>query len=679
MQQMQRQMVGPHGLPIDPLTGCEEPPGFYDMLSPAATSVPYPGSADLQTTEVLLDGEVGSFAISPKGGFPQTTIKGVYSSALRNKRVFPTTSQFGIPAPQGLNKLHAIRLRHLTVPDNLPNVSPETQNRIYINTMHLLDDFELRYNNFVCEVPRGNYFDITHLLSEVDTALDNLRYNPPTGQTFDSSLHRFIVPRQQFVTVVDTDQNRVAIKNLGTTSLNKRSVVYASDSSFSYVKKDNTIANIDVSTATVFESTFTVRAEETPISMLKQPISGVKQVYVDSSLAFPGITNVTSSSARYLRFVEFQVKSGGHNLAVGDRVELNGVDISGGTTDHLHIAYVKRGTDQMDTLRIYVETDTSKTETITVSSNENDLFITILDRCEKNLAPLLGFRHHTRLGFGCDVSSAGVDQPIFVDEACVIRGGVRTLMDSSLINRDVVFTATHSPLFAIQTYTNSKLKITNILRERDDSNDLDRISNFNVYDGSFSYTSVLYVQGNSIHGFTKKIDGSDYSFSGSNSMRIDAADSSGGDNHPQQNYDHAILSYKNIQEDTSFGSFLKLSNHGITFGTAMANMSHLNHFAYIHLVHNGEQLGSIQSPQNNSGRIYFAKIVLDRAAAGATSRIYNIPGNAIHVFNNPKREVLHGNEEDSSAYVVTVYDQLERVMNLNGEEWDFVLEFVSYR
>ena len=76
MQQMQRQMVGPHGLPIDPLTGCEEPPGFYDMLSPAATSVPYPGSADLQTTEVLLDGEIGSFAISPKGGFLKLRSKG---------------------------------------------------------------------------------------------------------------------------------------------------------------------------------------------------------------------------------------------------------------------------------------------------------------------------------------------------------------------------------------------------------------------------------------------------------------------------------------------------------------------------------------------------------------------------------------------------------------------------
>ena len=160
------------------MTGCEQPPAFYQALSPAVTSVPNPGVQE-PVSNVLLDGEIGTFPITRHGGFPTPTIKATYSSSPALAHAPPRPAEFGFGPVPGVQRLHAVRLREISIPDNLPNVSAGTNDRLYINTMAADLSFNLLYQNFVCRVPASNYVSLPILLAEVDNALTTMRYYEP--------------------------------------------------------------------------------------------------------------------------------------------------------------------------------------------------------------------------------------------------------------------------------------------------------------------------------------------------------------------------------------------------------------------------------------------------------------------------------------------------------------------
>lgn len=709
--------LGPHGRPIDYMTGCEQPPAFYQALSPAVTSVTNPGVTE-PVSNVLLDGEIGTFPITRHGGFPTPTIKATYSSVLRSRTRHPDPAEFGFGPVPGVQRLHAVRLREISIPDNLPNVRAGTNDRLYINTMAADMSFNLLYQNFVCRVPTSNYLSLPILLAEVDNALSTMRYYEP-GKGLEADHgdatswlehHAYVRPLRELTTVFDEKSSIVGIASYGKRDDNRSNVgAY-------FYNADGTTSD-EYDTALEGHMNFvshTVRAEETTSRQGEEVISDLTLVDVSVNDAF----DISAAISNYsLRFLEFKVNPGQHNLAVGDRVEIHDVslaDVSAGlaSTSGLagtkYVSYVLRGQGSStlkDTLRVYLYTKHDAGYQSTDISLGASPKIVILDKCEANIGPMLGFRHHTRLGIGCKVRG-GEHLPIVADEACVTRGVLKS--DRTPATTNIQFKAIASPLLPPQTYDKSRFE--------DESNSDNRfkfdyttsvgrqidLQNLQEDDGA----SLLVLNGaapESFRGDDYKVNSAVFGLNGLDTLGkirspnhivvdvgglvVDSIDDilSNTVTNEIHVYPEAYWGWQSQLgrvEDTVRGT----SDWALTFGLAAASLSRLNQFAFVRLTRNGQQLGNIVCPQGRrTGNTYFAKVHFDRLVDGGMGRTLVTATGGVHVFPQPVREVgLGGSDLDphsapSELYVIELFNQNEQRLNVRGHEWDLILEFVNFR
>lgn len=698
------QPIGPHGRPIDYMTGCEEPPAFHQSLSPAAMSVNNPGIFE-PVEDVILDGDVGKFQITRHGGFPTPTIKAVISSALRTRSRHPDPAEFGFGPCPGIKNLHALRLREISIPDSLPNVSRHN-NRLYINTFFFDNDYNLIFQNFVTEVPISNYLNVNHLLASVDNALDLLRFHPP-GEGLEENhadqhaewgpQYSQVRPPLSLSTTFDQKRSRVGIAAFG--SVNARFV--KDTKNISYMDGGSLT---DVSVADIKTPTHTVRAEQTTSPGSTEKISNVHIVDVSATKAIDSAITTVS----HLRFLEFQVSPGRHNLAVGDRVTVHDISLAdtlGGTglkltnPEMFHVAYVRKGgLNNNDVIRTYLYTDPSGVESTVVELGANPRIV-IQDLAENNIGPLLGFRHHTRLGLGVDLVD-GEHDPFLNDEACVTPGAVEL---SRIVGGDkaLTFKSTSQPLFPPQIYAKSKNIDGNTVSQTFESADVDRKGDLARLDPSFG-ASLLIVNGDRTGGhdlkaaefFVPGIHNNSTELISSNVLRIPEigsfklndvladASTATADNDSHV-YPQSWWGWKKDPGSTTVRQ--NMSSWAVTFGTAMINMSHLNQYVLVRVTRHGEQLGSIVTPQSRrTGYKYLAKLHFLRSLDGGTGRLFTTATGGLHVFSNPVREdALTTSPDDGTppdeTYTIELLDQNERRLDVSGDDWDFVLEFISFR
>lgn len=697
--------TGPHGQSVYHMTGCEHLPSFTPSLSPAVMSINKPGvlNTDPITEDVILDGDVGKFQITRHGGFPTPTIKAVISSALRTRSRHPDPAEFGFGTCPGVKNLHALRLREISIPDSLPNVS-RYNNRLYINTFFFDGDYNLVFQNFVTEVPVSNYLNVNHLLASIDNALDFLRYHP-AGEGLEEnhadqhaewgSKYSQVRPPLSLSTTFDQKRNRVGIAAFG-----KLASRFEKDTTkISYL--DGTTLT-DVSVADIKFPTHTVRAEQTTSPGATEKISNVHIVDVSATKAID--SNIAGVS--HLRFLEFEVSPGRHNLAVGDRVTIHDVSLADPipslaltTPEMFHVAYLRKGgLNNNDVIRTYLYTDTSTSVESTVVELGANPRIVIQDLAENNIGPLLGFRCHTRLGLGVDLE--GGHDPFLNDEACVTPGAVE-LSRTDGGTKALTFKSTLQPLFPPQTYAKSKNSVIASSQTFLSDNVEDRSGNLAMIDASFG-ASVLVVNGDTTgtHAlkaaefFVPGVDSVSTELISSNVLRVPQsgsldlntvlADTSTAiadkDSHV---YPQSWWGWKKDPESTTVRP--NMSSWAVTFGTAMVNMSHLNQYVLVRVTRNGQQLGSIVTPQSRrTGHKYLAKLHFLRNLDGGTGRLFATATGGLHVFPNPVREdALTTSPNDGTPpdemYTVELLDQTERRLDVSGDDWDFVLEYICFR
>lgn len=695
--------VGPHGRPIDYMTGCEEPPAFHQSLSPAAMSVRNPGVHE-PIEDVILDGEVGNFQITRQGGFPTPTIKAVVSSALRTRSRHPDPAEFGFGTCPGVKNLHALRLREISIPDNLPNVSRHN-NRLYINTVFFDDDYDMIFQNFVTEVPISNYLNVNHLLASVDNAIEYLRYHPAREGLEENHADQHaewgvkyskIRPPLSLSTTFDEKRSRVGIASFGKTTARFVKDIFE----ISYMESGIVY---DVSFANVKFPTHTIRAEETTSPGSTEKISNVKIVDVSIADAVrPGFPTGSGDPKR-LRFLEFEVPPGRHNLAVGDRVMIHDVSfvLSFTPPEMWHVAYVRKGAlKSNDVLRVYLYTASTGAAASTAVELGANPRIEILDLAQNNIGPMLGFRHHTRLGLGADLVNGG-HNPFLTDVACVSPGAVE-LSHVHGGSKALTFKTTSQPLFPPQTYGKSKNNDVSMSQVFESENVEDRASNLNTLDNSFG-ACLLVVNGDtgSSHDlkaaefFVPGIHSTDTELISSNVLRVPesalqfnlntvlADTTSAAGELASHVYPQSFWGWKRKPEDA--GVHRNMSNWAVTFGTAALNMSHLNQYVLVRVTRNGEQLGSIVTPQSRrTGNRYLAKLHFLRSLDGGTGRLFTTASGGLHVFQNPVREdSLTTSPDDGTppdeTYTIELLDQNERRLDISGDEWDFVMEYISFR
>lgn len=703
-------------------TGCEHPPSFPRSLSPAVHTVSHLGAEPHSepTTHVLLDGEIGAFSgISRHGGFPTPTHKGVYSSSLRSRRRHPNPASFGFGGFPGVKDLHGVRLREISVPDSLPNVTLST-NRLYINTFFFdnSSNMNLCFQNFVTEIPVNNYLNAPHLLSAVENALGFLRYHAEDKgleedhgsnieyDTFEEN--NFIHPPMHFTTSYDVIRNRVAIGSYG--KVDTRFKKFDQDDTEIYHYVGGTILE-DISLSGIVLPSFTVRAEPTTSRGFTEKISNVKIVDVSYTDAIKDDNTVSTT----FRFLEFSVAPGLHNLAVGDRVKLLDVSIAGTTaavdsTSVRHVAYVRKGkgAKDSDVLRLYLYTNaTGPVVDTTVELGDNPR-ISILDKGLNNVAPMLGFRHHTRLGLGCKIRNVVEEEfPFTADNACVSRGSVeltRNDVTSGSSQTYLTFKSVAQPLFPPQTHDKGKDKTPATATFQYDNVE-NRSYDLGVLDtscGAALYVNNVFDQGLAQNNFPvardvsiKEINNTtvpdNNELRSANCIRVKRATSEWTDDFSSLTY--LTTSFENLVYPTAYWGWKKeavdvsfyngISNWDVTFGTANLSMSHLNQYALVRLVRNGEQLGNIVTPQSRrTGKKYLAKLHFRRGIEGETGRLTTISTGGVHVFKSPVREdsvsTTGGDDSPDELYTIELVDQHENLLEVNGEEWDFALEFLSF-
>jgi hypothetical protein len=73
-----------------------------------------------------------------------------------------------------------------------------------------------------------------------------------------------------------------------------------------------------------------------------------------------------------------------------------------------------------------------------------------------------------------------------------------------------------------------------------------------------------------------------------------------------------------------------------------------------------------------------------RSLDGGTGRLFTTASGGLHVFQNPVREdSLTTSPDDGTppdeTYTIELLDQNERRLDISGDEWDFVMEYISFR